>query len=105
MYPNSDGCPVSEDIIVNFDSVVDIVYNPVYTNLLQTAVKLGKKAVGGLYMLVAQAMKSQEIWSNNLTDSKLTKKIYNSLMKEYFAKKRRKYLSYGHNVLRKDRQR
>lgn len=86
MYPNSDGCPVSEDIIVNFDSVVDIVYNPVYTNLLQTAVKLGKKAVGGLYMLVAQAMKSQEIWSNNLTDSKLTKKIYNSLMKEYFAK-------------------
>ena len=86
MYPNVDGCPVSEDIIANFDTVVDIVYNPVYTKLLQTAVRLGKKAVGGLYMLVAQAMKSQEIWNNKVPDVELTKSVYNSLMKEYFSK-------------------
>lgn len=86
MYPNVDGCPVSEDIISNFDTVVDIIYNPVYTKLLQSAVKLGKKAVGGMYMLVAQAMKSQEIWNDKVTDAALTKKIYNNLMKEYFVK-------------------
>lgn len=85
MFPNVDGCPVSDDVINNFDTVVDIVYNPVYTKLLQNAVRLGKKAVGGLYMLVAQAIKSQEIWNNSLTDDKLTKDIYNSLMKEYFT--------------------
>ena len=85
MYPNVDGCPVSEDIISNFDTVVDIIYNPVYTKLLQSAVKLGKKAVGGMYMLVAQAMKSQEIWNEKVTDAALTKKIYNRLMKEYFV--------------------
>ncbi|MDE5755488.1 MAG: hypothetical protein K2I23_00120, partial [Clostridia bacterium] len=84
MYPNVDGCPVSDEIINNFDCVADIVYNPVYTKLLQNAVRLGKKAVGGLYMLVAQAMKSQEIWNNSLTDETLTKNIYNSLMKDYF---------------------
>ncbi|MDE7348316.1 MAG: shikimate dehydrogenase, partial [Clostridia bacterium] len=76
MFPNTDGCPVSDEIIKNFDTVVDIVYNPVYTQLLQNAVRLGKKAVGGLYMLVAQAMKSQEIWNNSITDEALTKRIF-----------------------------
>ncbi|MDE6372806.1 MAG: hypothetical protein K2L61_04610, partial [Clostridia bacterium] len=85
MYPNVDACPVPDEIISNFDTVVDIVYNPIYTRLLQNAVRLGKKAVGGLYMLVAQAMKSQEIWNNSLTDEVLTKDIFNSLMKDYFS--------------------
>lgn len=86
MYPNTESSPVGEDIICNFDCVVDIVYNPVYTQLLQKAVAMGKKAVGGLYMLVAQAMKSQEIWQDNIVDNMLTKSIYNNLMKEYFQK-------------------
>ncbi len=86
MYPNTEGCPVNKNVISNFDTVVDIVYNPVYTNLLKTAVRLGKKAVGGLYMLVAQAMKSQEIWQKKITDKQLYVNIYNELMKEYFQK-------------------
>lgn len=86
MYPNVDNCPVSENAIANFDTVVDIVYNPVYTELLKAAVRLGKKAVGGLYMLVAQAMKSQEIWQKKITDKELYVDIYNALMKEYFQK-------------------
>ena len=87
MYPNVDNCPVSENVIANFDTVVDIVYNPVYTELLKAAVRLGKKAVGGLYMLVAQAMKSEEIWQKKITDKELYVDIYNALMKEYFQKK------------------
>lgn len=86
MFPNVDNCPVTDEVISNFDSVADIVYNPVYTKLLQNAVRLGKKAVGGLYMLVAQAIKSQEIWNNTLFDETLTKNIYNSLMKDYYRK-------------------
>lgn len=91
MFPNVDGCPVSDEVIDNFNCVVDIVYNPIYTRLLQNAVRLGKKAVGGLYMLVAQAMKSQEIWNNSIPDEILTKNIYNSLMKDYFE-------SHGGNI-------
>lgn len=86
MYPNVDNCPVNENVIANFDTVVDIVYNPVYTELLKAAVRLGKKAVGGLYMLVAQAMKSEEIWQKKITDKELYVDIYNALMKEYFQK-------------------
>ncbi len=86
MYPNVDNCPVNENVIANYDTVVDIVYNPVYTELLKAAVRLGKKAVGGLYMLVAQAMKSQEIWQKKITDKELYVDIYNALMKEYFQK-------------------
>lgn len=86
MYPNVDNCPVSENVIANFDTVVDIVYNPVYTELLKAAVRLSKKAVGGLYMLVAQAMKSEEIWQKKITDKELYVDIYNALMKEYFQK-------------------
>lgn len=85
MYPAVDACPVSDKVIGNFDTIVDVVYNPIYTKLLQNAIRLGKKALGGLYMLVAQAMKSQEIWSNSLTDESLTKNIYRSLLKKYFA--------------------
>lgn len=86
MYPNVDNCPVGENVLANFDTVVDIVYNPVYTEFLKAAVRLGKKAVGGLYMLVAQAMKSQEIWQKKITDKELYVDIYNALMKEYFQK-------------------
>ena len=84
MYPNVDACPVSDEVICNFAIIVDIVYNPMFTKLLQSAVRLGKKAVGGLYMLVAQAMKSQEIWSNSAADKSVTREIYNKLAKQYF---------------------
>lgn len=86
MYPNVGVSPVEDEVIKNFDTVVDIVYNPVYTELLNKAVKLGKKAVGGLYMLIAQAMKSEEIWQSRIVDKELTQSIYNTLMKDYLQK-------------------
>ena len=86
MFPNADGCPVSDSVINAFAVIVDIVYNPIYTKLLQKAAELGKKAVGGMYMLVAQAMRSQEIWNNSITSDALAKDIYNMLMKDYYLK-------------------
>ena len=29
MFPNVDGCPVSDSVIGNYNSIVDVVYNPV----------------------------------------------------------------------------
>lgn len=91
MFPNVDASPLKDEEIANFQTVVDIVYNPMYTKLLQSAVRLGKKAVGGLYMLVAQAVKSQEIWSNSSASRTVTKEIYNKLAKQY-------YLQNGGNI-------
>ncbi|MGN0665542.1 MAG: shikimate dehydrogenase family protein [Huintestinicola sp.] len=63
MFPKTDACPVTEDIIKNCGFVFDVIYNPERTKLMQTADKLGIKAVGGMAMLVWQAVVAHEIWS------------------------------------------
>lgn len=82
MYPKIDFSPVGEDIISNFNNVVDVVYNPLETKLMKTANKLGKNSFSGLTMLIMQGLKSEEIWN----DFKLTKQeidlIENKVKKE-----------------------
>jgi shikimate 5-dehydrogenase len=43
--------------------VYDLVYNPFETKLMQEAEKVFVPTIGGLAMLVAQAMKQQKIWT------------------------------------------
>ncbi len=62
MFPVVDNSPVSESVIKNFDTVVDIIYNPYNTKFLSIANDLGKKVCFGLDMLVMQGIKSFEIW-------------------------------------------
>lgn len=84
MYPNTQACPVNDNVLNNFECIVDIVYNPLYSELLKRAVALNKKAVGGLYMLVAQAVKSQSIWQGKIFDAQLIKSVYLATLKDYF---------------------
>lgn len=79
MYPKEGVSPVDENVIKNYSALADIVYNPMYTEFLRIGAKLGKRCVGGLYMLVAQAMKSQSIWRDEKVDETATKKIFNKL--------------------------
>ena len=62
MYPKIDFMPVSEKTIDQSKYVFDAVYNPLETKLVQTARANGKRAVGGMAMLVWQAVVSHEIW-------------------------------------------
>ena len=62
MYPNTQSCPVTPDIIRQAEAVFDLVYNPFETQLVQTAKSLGLPAGGGLSMLVWQAAVAHEIW-------------------------------------------
>lgn len=62
MYPKTNACPVSREVIQKCGSVFDVVYNPVETMLLKTARELGKPASGGTAMLVYQAVMAHEIW-------------------------------------------
>lgn len=55
MYPRTDECPISLTDFPQVEGVVDVVYNPLRTVLICDALKNGIAAVGGLYMLVAQA--------------------------------------------------
>ena len=55
MYPDLDGCPVELDGFPCLEGVVDVIYNPLRSELVLGARKRGIPAEGGLYMLAAQA--------------------------------------------------
>ncbi len=63
MFPKIENCPVSEEVIANCDCVFDAIYNPDKTKLMQIAEAHGIKAIGGMAMLVWQAVVAHEIWS------------------------------------------
>ena len=60
MYPETGVAPVDLTRFPRCEAVLDLIYNPARTALLQQAEKLGIAQVGGLYMLVAQALRSAE---------------------------------------------
>lgn len=55
MYPECDAAPLDLTVFSQCSAVIDAIYNPLKTRLLQQAEALGMQAVNGLQMLVAQA--------------------------------------------------
>lgn len=64
MYPNCDAAVIGEETLSHCGALFDAVYNPQKTKLIKTAEKLNIKAVGGMAMLVWQAVKAHEFWYN-----------------------------------------
>ncbi|HEU5488816.1 MAG TPA: shikimate dehydrogenase, partial [Candidatus Nitrosotalea sp.] len=57
------GCPISTKNITKNSIVYDIVYTPVETPLIEQSKIQGATIIYGWEMLLAQAMKSFEIWT------------------------------------------
>lgn len=68
MYPNTGACPVPDAIIKQSKYIFDAVYNPLETVLVKRAEAFGVKALGGISMLVWQAVVSHEIWDGSVYD-------------------------------------
>lgn len=68
MFPNVDVQPVSDSVINRCASVFDAVYNPLETVLIKKALANGAKAVGGMSMLVWQAVVAHEKWDGSVYD-------------------------------------
>ena len=79
MYPHTDACPVSDNVIEKCAAVADLIYNPEKTVLLKNAAALGKECAGGLWMLCAQALAAQQIWTGRPFDEALCATIYGTL--------------------------
>ncbi|KUH57210.1 MULTISPECIES: shikimate dehydrogenase [unclassified Megasphaera] len=75
MFPRMDGCPVSEACIAAFPAVVDLIYNPKDTELLKTARRHGARTRNGMYMLVAQAVGAEELWTGQKIASSIVEQI------------------------------
>ncbi len=82
MYPNPDGSPVELDKLPMVCGAVDAVYNPLRTKLVTEARKKGIKAEGGLYMLVAQAVRASEIFLDRKYSEEDTERVFKKLLSE-----------------------
>jgi shikimate dehydrogenase len=68
MWPNVDESPLEGYSFLSGQLVVDIIYNPLRTRLLNAANQEGCHTVNGLDMLVGQAVKAIEVWTGTEAD-------------------------------------
>ena len=72
MYPNCDESPVDLSVFTNLSGVLDIIYNPNKTRLILDAEEREIPALGGLRMLVAQAVAANEMFFSKKQDKHVT---------------------------------
>lgn len=82
MYPDTDGMPFDIGRFDHPEGVLDVVYNPLNTRLIQDARSRGIKAENGLFMLTGQAVLSSELFTGEKADENAAEKIYQELLKE-----------------------
>jgi shikimate dehydrogenase len=75
MFPKVDASPVAEELVAQYAAVVDLTYNPKDTLILQYARRQGAATLNGMYMLVAQAVGSEEIWMHQTIESAVIERI------------------------------
>jgi len=81
MYPHPDAQPVSPASFPRLQGVADVIYNPLRTRFILEARALGLPAEGGLYMLVAQAVRASELFLDTAYPEDLTDRVYARILR------------------------
>lgn len=64
-FPNVDDClDFPFDALTTEHLIIDLIYNPDYTEFIKRSSEFGAKTVNGYYMLEQQAEKAWEIWNS-----------------------------------------
>ena len=103
MYPKTEGCPINLEPFEKLEGVIDVIYNPLRTNLVLQAQKKvsaggnglngghlsgshgnrGRRnavsAKGGLYMLVQQAVSASEFFFDKKINPKISERIFKKI--------------------------
>lgn len=75
MKPYENDCLIPNESYLHQNlAVVDIIYNPLETKLLQMAKVVGCKSINGKSMLLFQGAKAFELWTNHKMDIAYAKK-------------------------------
>lgn len=82
MYPNNYAIPVDVSLFNNLSGIIDAVYNPLRTPLVAEGLQRGIPSEGGLYMLVAQAIKACEIFTGKLLPENTLERTYQKIVRD-----------------------
>lgn len=82
MYPHNEGEIVDISRFKNLEGYIDVIYNPIRTKNVIKAQEMGVKAEGGLYMLVAQAIKAMEYFLDKSIDDIVIEDTYQKILKK-----------------------
>lgn len=82
MYPNNYEEVADIDRFPNLEAVIDVVYNPLRTNLVLKAKERGIKYAFGLFMLVSQAIYGIELFKGMKLDTHVVSQYFNKLLKQ-----------------------
>ena len=82
MYPDNGGTLIDLSVFKVCRAVADIVYNPAKTALLLDAEELGIPCVNGLPMLVAQARRAAELFTEKSLDDGLVASITDKIARQ-----------------------
>ena len=82
MYPKNEGRIIDVNDFPCLEGLIDVVYNPLRTNLVLDARKKGIKSEGGLYMLVSQAIYASEIFTGNKISDDVCENTFKQIFKQ-----------------------
>ena len=82
MYPVPYELSLDISRFDRLSGVIDAIYNPLRTGLVLSALERGIPAEGGLYMLVAQAVRASEIFLDTTYPEGTTERVYEKILRE-----------------------
>jgi 3-dehydroquinate dehydratase / shikimate dehydrogenase len=87
MYPHHNSSPL-EAAELNCSVVLDLIYRPLQTKLLQMAVKRGIRSISGVEMFLAQGMSQWELWMGSAApEGAVRRAVLNVLRNQYSAQR------------------
>lgn len=82
MYPDTEISPLDISLFPKLEGVLDVIYNPARTALLQQAEQRGLVSMNGLLMLVAQAKEAAEWFTGSAVADEKIAQIHNTLRRQ-----------------------
>lgn len=82
MWPQVEGRPLDLALLPRLEGVLDLIYNPLRTNLILQAQERGIPCCGGLSMLVEQAAEAEELFFGRAIPREKTEEILSGLWQD-----------------------
>ena len=81
MFPKNEGKIIDIKLFPKLMGLIDVVYNPLRTNIVLDAIEMGIPAESGLYMLVSQAVYASEFFLEKKYDISVCESTFKEILK------------------------